>query len=344
MPGPASGGGGFGGGRGGGSFGGGGFGGGHHGGYHGYHRGPRFGFFPFGFGFYRPYGYYGGGCLGGLLGIFMLPIILILIAAIMLTSIVGNAVSNVAKGGIVSYNEQKFQEYAYNEYLEHFDQREATFDNNILISVLINEDRDYGYFIAMMGDNINSRIVTEFRAESGYTFGRAMNNYVQKYYGYSLHNDLSSVVDTLTSSVTALNLPSSFDRDMGAANPASSRVVNDSDLDLNYSTTEYSLEAFTDATDIPVVLVIEDMEDVFGKYIPISSIITVVILLALIGFAIYLIVKGFKNRKNGGGQNGGGGNNYYNGGNNSGGYNNGYGGNYNNGYNSGNYQGNNYYQ
>ena len=334
MPGPASGGGSFGGGRGGGSFGGGGYRGGYYG---GYHRGPRFGFFPFGFGLFRPYGYYGGGCLGGILGIFLFPIILILIAAIILGSIITNAVSNVAKGGVVSYSEEKFQRYAYEEYFEHFDQREKTFENNILISVLINEERDYGYFIAMTGDNIETKVKEQFRAERGYTFGDSMNNYVQKYYGYSLHGDLASVMDALGESVSSLNLSSPFKITYGVSNPAKSRVVNDSELDLNYSTTEHSLERFTEKTDIPVVIVIDEMEDVFGKSLSAGDVITVILLLVVIGFAIYLIVKNIKNRKSGGGNSG-----YYNGGGNSDGYSNGYGGNYNNGYNS-SHGGNNYY-
>lgn len=329
MPGPASGGGGFGGGRSGGSFGGGGGYGHRPGGYYGgYRRGMRFGFFP-GFGFYRPFGFFGGGFFGFL----MFPIILLLVVAFLLFNMVSSAVSNVMSGGVISYDESAYQKYAINEYYEHFDSTDATFEDNILISVLINENYDYGYFIAITGNNVSTPVVNEFRADGNYTFARAMNSFVQDYYEFSLHNDLARVVDTLTASVknmSPLKYPS------GRENPAQSKLVNDSSLTIDATYLEYSLDEFTDATGIPLVIVVDEMEDVFGKSIPVGDIITFIILIAVAIVAIVLIVKGIKKRKNNGGNN-------YNGGgydNGSGDYRYGYGGGYNNGYNSGNYDNN----
>ena len=119
MPGPGGGsrGGGFGGGSRGGGFGGGGFGGGfgggHRGGPHfgGYHYGPR------GPHFHRHYGYGGGGCLGGLLGMLMAPIIILFAAVVGFFGLFGSALTNISNGGQVQYNERTFQDYA-NEQLE----------------------------------------------------------------------------------------------------------------------------------------------------------------------------------------------------------------------------------
>ena len=131
MPGP--GGGSRGGGFGGGSFGGGGFGGGGFGrGPRHHHHGPFFGGW-----YHRPY-YGGGGCIGGLLGIILLPVILLLLVSIILVSMIGSAISNVANGGIISYDEVKFQKYADQQYAAAFSSY-SNYENNILLVFLTNE-------------------------------------------------------------------------------------------------------------------------------------------------------------------------------------------------------------
>jgi uncharacterized membrane protein len=163
MPGPGGGsrGGGFGGGSfggggprgggfGGGSFGGGGFGHGPHG-YHHHHHYHR----PF-FGFYRPYGYGygGGGCLGGLLGVLMMPIIILIVATSLIFGVFGSFF-RVAKGGNVTYNEPELQSFANQQYAKEFSSSTA-YEDNLLIVFLVNDERDGYYTIAWIGDNVAS--------------------------------------------------------------------------------------------------------------------------------------------------------------------------------------------
>ena len=336
MPGPGGGsrGGGFGGGsRGGGGFGGGGFGGGsfggpHHHGPRGYWGGPRRPYFG---GWYRRpyYGYGGGGCLGGLLGVLLLPIVLILMVSVMLISIVGSAVSNVANGGSVYYDETVLQQYADDQYAAEFFSY-SNYENNLLIVFLANEEADGYYAIAWVGDNIHNEINYMFGDETT-TFGRVMQGSINReYYAYSLDSNLANVMDQMGNRIDALGLESSFRTQKESANPPSSHLTNHSSLSLTEETVNDSLKAFTEKTGIPAVIVVDTMENVFGKTIPVGDIITVIVLLAILGVAIYLIVRTLKNRKNDGG-NGDNNNNNYNNYNN-GGYNNGgYNGNYNNG-------------
>ena len=89
------------------------------------------------------------------MGALMAPIILLLLVGVMLMGFVGSALTNVANGGIISYSEEKFQDYANTEYYKAFANSKAT-EDNILIVVLTNEEKD-GYY----GLETNELIITE---------------------------------------------------------------------------------------------------------------------------------------------------------------------------------------
>lgn len=321
MPGPGGGsrGGGFGGGSRGGGFSGGGFGGHHH------HRG-------FGGGWYhRPY-YYGGGggCLGGLLGMLMLPIIILLVVGVLLVSVVGSAISNVASGGSVYYDEQVFQQYADEQYAKEFSAY-PNYENNLLLIFLVNEESDGYYTIAWVGDNIHNSINYMFGGEGTmyeYVVRSSIND---EYYAYSLDSNLANIMDKMGDHIDSLGLVSSFRTEKENINPPTSHLTNYSTLKLTEETVNDALKAFTEKTDIPTVIVVDSMENVFGKTLPVFDILIVLVLLVIMGVAIFMIVRALKSRKNNGG-NGGNGNNNGNG--NNGGYNTNYNsGNYNNGNN-----------
>lgn len=329
MPGPGGGsrGGGFGGGSRGGGFGGG-FGGGHGGGFgggfggphhhhhhhHGYH-GPFFG------GWYRRPYYGGGGCLGGLLGAFMLPVVLILVVSVMLISFVGSAISNVANGGSIYYDEAAFQQYADDKYAAEFASY-SNYENNLLIVFLTNEAADGYYTIAWVGDNIHSEISYMFGDETT-TFGRVVQGTVNReYYAYSLDSNLASIMDQMGARIESLGLSSSFRTDKESSKTPTSHLTNLSTLSLTEETVNDSLQAFTEKTGIPTVIVVDSMENVFGKTIPMDDIITVVFLLVILGVAIYSIINAVKNSKKKGSNGGDNNNNNYNNGNyNTGNYN-----------------------
>lgn len=305
MPGP--GGGSRGGGFGGGSFGGGGgrgggFGGGSFGG-GGYHRGPRGPMFFGGPRFYGGYGY-GGGCLGGLMGLIMGPIILIFLAVVLLFGNLSAAFADVAAGGSIRYSEEVFQDYADAQYRAEFGSSTA-YEDNILIVLLTDEGEHTGYYcIAWVGDHINSNINMMFGDE--YTvFGRAMNTYVNvASYKYSLDSNMAQVAEKMAFEIEALGLESSFKCDEEHAQ-VTSHLTNKTELPMTEDTVNQALKEFTDKTGIPMVIVVEEAEEVFGRTILMRSVLWVIIGLAMIGFAIYLIVKAVKNknRPQGGNQN-----------------------------------------
>ena len=284
-------GGGFGGGRGGG-FGGGSRGGGYRGG--GFYHRPRYGYYrrPLFFGFGPRY-YGGGGCLGSFLGALMAPIILLLVVGVMMFAMVGSALTNVANGGVISYDEATFQDYAEIEYNKAFGNSDA-YEDNILIVVLVNEETDYYYYIPWGGSNLNNEIYELF--DVGGALDAAMSGSIQNYYKHSLDEDLIRVIETMTRKINNLGLESSFKKTYSHENSPASHLENYTDLSMSKGTVDDALEEFTIQTNIPIVLVVEDMEAVFGKSLPAETIFIMIVLAVLAIVAIVYIVRVIKNR------------------------------------------------
>ena len=267
MPGPGGGsrgggggrGGSFGGGGRGGSFGGGGFHGGHRPG--GFHGGPRpMGGWHMG-GWYPRRRYYGGGgCLSGLLGIAMAPIILILFLLMGIFSIFGGGMDVTINNG---YDEGTFQDFANSQYQAEFGSSSA-YEDNLLIVFLIDEDYYSFSYIAWVGDHIAMDLKHMLGAD-GTELGYAMNECINaSNYKYSLDTDLAFVMNKLTAAAQELELDSSFTCTEDHIQ-VSSHLTNRTNLEMNREAVDSALAAFTEATGIPAVIVVEDMTDVFGS-------------------------------------------------------------------------------
>ncbi len=263
----------------------------------------------------------------------MFPLIILLIVGVMLFGYVGQVMTNLANGGVISYNEATFQQYADNQYAQEFGSSAKTYEDNVLIVFLTNEEYDGYYCIAWVGNNVNYGINKMFGDQTT-AFGKAMISSINsEYYEFSLSANLAMAMNSMTDSITGLNLESSFIHNPVSQSTITPHVTNKTPLNINEDTVNTALEEFTAETGITAVIVVDTMENVFGKYMPVSDIIFLVIMGVAIIFAIVLIVKAVKNRKD---NNQNGQNNYNGGSYNNGNYNNGYNNNYNNSYNNGN--------
>lgn len=324
MPGP--GGGSHGGGFGGGSHGSGGFGGSHSGGFGGGSRsgstGPRGGFgggprrtgfggrppyVPpprFG-GWRRPY-YYGGGtgCLGSFAVMIVVAVIMLIFAATVLFGFLSSSLSNIAGGGRVEYDEAKMQRYADKQYEAEFGST-SSYEDNLLIVFLTNEDADGYYAIAWVGDNIRGEIADMFGDETT-EFGRALLSSVNDtYYAYSLDSNLASAIDKMTDKVTSLGLDSSFRSGGGHSGSYASHVTNKTKLSITDATVNGSLENFTDKTGIPIVIVVDTMRSAFGGTVTYGDMVALSISIGIAVLAVYLIYRACKKRKADAAQSGG---------------------------------------
>ena len=305
MPGPGGGsrGGGFGGGsfgggnRGGGGFGGGGFG----GGYRPHHHHRHY-YSPFFF-WRRPYyGYgYGGGCLGGLVGIIMLPIIVILLVIALAFGMVGDAFTNIKNGGSVEYNEEAFQDYANAQYAREFE-GSSSYESNLLLFFLTNEEKDGYYTIAWVGDNVKMQINEMFGDETTEFGITVLSSINEELYKYSLDSNLATVARKMADKIVARGYGSDgltpFNDKTESVTGVESHLTNNSALPMTEKTVNDALEYFTEQTGIPIVIVVDEQEAAFGVTPPIKDVIILVVFFGLIILAIILIIRAIKNKKN----------------------------------------------
>ena len=227
--------------------------------------GMHFGFWPR----RRYYGTGGGGCCGGTLGSLL---IFIFILVFILPSLFSFArVSywdsypeqdyDVLYEGIV-YDEYALQDYADEQYQIAFGDADA-YEDNLLLVFLIDEESYYDfYYIAWVGDHIQDDIYSMLGG-SGSELDDALLSYVNETsYKYSLDSDLAAVVKALSDEITALGLDSSYTCEEEHIQ-AASRLTNYTDLPMTEDTVISALAAFTEATGIPMVIVVDYATEVF---------------------------------------------------------------------------------
>ncbi len=275
------GGGGFGGGsfgggsRGGGGFGGGSFGGSHGGSFSGSHNGGSFGgshgggfrghhhhhHGPFFWG-PRRRTYVGGGFGGGCFSVVVIALFF-LFGAFWLLSPADNVTITWGEEGFTTtiYDEGTMQDYANVNYQKYFGNTSAT-EDNILLVLLTNEACDGYYTIAWVGDNVDYSINDMFGEYSEY--GTYLNMHIDEYFAYSLDTDLAQVIKEMTSSITDLGLSSCFNWESDRSNLADPKFVNLTAMDLTPEIINSALEEFTEKTGIPMVIVVDSAEKVFG--------------------------------------------------------------------------------
>ena len=216
------------------------------------------------------------------MGMILAPIIVILVACVMLVSTLSYSFGDVMSGGSIRYNEAQFQSYANAQYAAEFGDSSA-YEDNILIIFLANEERDGYYCIAWVGDNLNSHISNMFGDETT-VFGRTVTTSVSdEFYAYSLDKSLATVVEAMGERISDLGLASSFVVAEDHSEMTVSHITNLTDIDITEKTVNTALVSFTEATDIPMVIVVDNMENVFERKIDTTSIITVI-------FAVVIIV------------------------------------------------------
>ena len=246
------------GGFGGGSFGGnrgGGFGGGPH--HPPHHHGPHF---------HRPYRrtYYGGG--GGCVS-FVIIAIFIIFGLLWLFgdpdgyefTINGEPVNIQTE---IVYDEATMQDYANSRYEEIFGSYEG-YEDNILLVFLTNDAADGYYTIAWVGDNVRSEINEMFGEYTEY--GEYLYEYInESYYAYSLDTNLADVIAAMESSITEREFDSSFRTAPASIEGKKSELINYTNFDLTTELVNDFLVSFTENTGIPMVIVVDRAEKVFG--------------------------------------------------------------------------------
>ena len=231
----------------------------------------------------------------------MLPIILIIIAAMVFLSALPGAVSSVVSGGEIRYDENELQDYANDQYAAEFASSSA-YEDHILIVFLTESEEYWDYaYIGWTGNHIDKPVKNLFGSNDSKLGISIAKNVNGASYKYSLDTDLTDVIADMKDEILALGLSTPFNTYCHDAEhrQVTSRLSNKTDMSLGESTINEALNEFTDETGIPIVVVVEDAEDAFGRTVEEVDVFTVVIALALVGAAIFLIVRSVRERKYG---------------------------------------------
>ena len=287
-----------GGGFGGSGFGGGSFGGGHSGGFGG---GPRryggFGFFPF---FWGPR--FGGGCFGSLLISILFPALMVLLAISMVLSSILSVVapSRAQDLPFFEYDEDALYDYALAQYEANFDASAATYEDNFLLLFLVNEERNGYSWYSIVGDNLAPRINRALGGD-GTELGDTLKEWIPSSYSKSLGGNLDNAVRELGDTLSSLGAP--FKKRVVETHDVSlSKLVNNSDYALDEETLNAGLTYFTEQTDIPIVLVVDNADRVLTLVTKTWAdvaprLLMGVLILGLAAFFIIMSVRSYRKQK-----------------------------------------------
>ncbi len=227
----------------------------------------------------------------------MAPVLLVIFFVFLLIYMLlpsGNSGDDFAK----DYNEAAFQRAANEKYAEYFDQG-ATYEDNILLYFLVEEECEDIFFIAWVGDNVSYDISDLFGGNNS-VFGQAIYNNVANYYAYSLDSNLAAVVNDMENAIVNMTLSSSFNSPTQPASPSESKLYDltyNGAPDLTANTVNSALESFTEATGIRTVICVDYIDNVFESQSGING-ATVFMIIAIAVLVIVIVVVSVKSSKN----------------------------------------------
>ena len=226
--------------------------------------------------------------------------------ALLAVGFLGDSLANIRNGGSIVYDEETFQDYANAHYYREF-ANSTSIEANMMFFVLTSENYDGFYMIAWVGDDIRYEVNEMFGNE--YTeFGTtALSTINTEMYKYSLDTDISTLAMKMADKVAARGYSSNLKAGKTPSSGVTSHLVNASNVQLTEETVNEGLQYFEDKTDIPLVVVVDEAEEVFGITPPTGDYILVAVFAGLIVLAIVLTVKAIKARKENGDGNGNGG-------------------------------------
>lgn len=186
------------------------------------------------------------------MNILLMPVIFIIFAIIILIG----SVKTIAKGGSVEYSESKMQSYCNTQYGKYFGSNADYYENSVLLVFLTYEgEKEYDCY-SWIGDDLSYQMRKTFETYTGQVFA---NNIYENGYAYSLSRDLSDVIYEFT-----VMAPENAIGTTSTQKP-SSAFVNESAYDISADKIDSALTEFTSKTGAPIVLVVDEAKDVFGK-------------------------------------------------------------------------------
>ncbi len=161
------------------------------------------------------------------------------------------------------YDEELLQDYADEQYAKAFGHLK-TYEDNLLLLVVTEEDNASFSWMAWVGDHITSDARALFGGEETMLGEVLLECVNESNYKYSLDSNLVDAVKRMTTEIKHLNLESVYDCTEERA-AFDSHLVNNTELPMTEETVDDALVYFTEQTGIPGVIVVVDAAEVFGK-------------------------------------------------------------------------------
>ena len=221
--------------------------------------------------------------------VFILPIAIGIITTIFMLVFM----FNLTKDTGVRYNEKRFIEYAEECYIEEFKDSKA-YEDNLLIVVLTDRSYNECYYISYVGNHIEDKISDIFGNENS-EFGQMMNFEFSSNYRYSFDKDISTVMNTCMYRIISKKLEDSFTCDEIHEN-VDSYIVNKTKIEFDEAIVNESLNKFTEKTDIPVVIVLDNARNVFYPGLSNVTIFTGGLFLSMAALFTFLLIRAIKKK------------------------------------------------
>ena len=223
-------------------------------------------------------------------GIVLFPLFIIVICLSLFFVFLSPTVAIIKDGGMINYSDEAFARYRDEQYEKYFGSSSAK-EDNVLIIFLTKEDFTKYYCVAKVGDNVSKSISVMYGGQDS-TFGKIVKETVpDEDYKFVIDRSLASITNQMATKIQSLDLESSYQKESDRSKLTESQFVNYTSFSISRETVNSALEDFTSYTDIPIVVVVDSAETVFGKVMPGSDILFLSGLICVSAFCIFVIIK-----------------------------------------------------
>ena len=224
-----------------------------------------------------------------IVGIVLFPLLLTIFATVIFFVYLSPTVQTIKDGGKTNYSDQVADFYRTEAYEDVFENSSAK-EDNLLIVYLVNDDGNMFYCMSKLGNNVKEN-VTKLFGNKDSSFGKVVTDSMDKEFKNTIGSNLSDIIDGMNGEIKKLGLSTPFKESSDKSALAESKLVNKSSLDVSENEVNASLKAFTDETGIPAVVIIDKIDTVFQKKMPVGDIALLVILVIVAVISIVSTTK-----------------------------------------------------
>lgn len=215
--------------------------------------------------------------------VMFLPPCIILFSVILMIALVIIAIQDY------SYDSSKLETYALEQYYQVYDEKDNSFEMNILVTLVVYENNSEYDYISIVGDNIDTKVDLQF-GNTNTTFGKLVyDNIPSEGYYDNLYHYISKAINEITKT---------YSNKFYFENTYDSKIINKTNFgEINgKEELENAQRDFYEKTGYNISLVVDDNKDVYKPDI-IIVIIVIIFAVILVFLAINLFNKNKKSLK-----------------------------------------------